>query len=502
MQTNYQSELKKLFKIAARNYSLVGIAVNPFNRLGLEDYCPNYRIASLRYPMESVYIEKKIKLLSLEKNIIPHHLNLPRNSASVITHPATSRWLSSLPHQPLLIPYYTSPRIDAAALTHQWRVAANHWSFGKKLFENKSQFRAILKKLNLPFVPGEQIDSLKTLIAKKKVYLNRYGPVSVIQHPTRGGGRGTFFIRNEKDWREMTEMLAEEPPTSLIISHFIEGPSPSATGCVLPHGIVSTNLQLQILDAPVCYNFKTKKGNGRFCGHDWTNSALLPPQAQQQAHLIMERVGVYLAAKGYRGIFGIDFVLDKNDQTLYPVELNARLLGSFPTLTMVQQLNNEAPIFALHSLSFLDDNINKLLGELNLEALNSIMRRNKQGGQLILHNKEGSFCRNKAELKPGVYILKRNNLKFVREGYKLNDLYSEKEFLITDGVPWKGSAFSPNRRLCRIITLSNLLDGTEANKLTPWAEQIAKRVYRAFQLEPVRFFKLKRFLNPSFMLKA
>jgi len=56
---------------------------------------------------------------------------------------------------------------------------------------------------------------------------------------------------------------------------------------------------------------------------------------------------------GYKGIFGLDFVLDEKTNKLYIIECNPRLLGSFPTLNMVQLLNNEPLILAFHILEFL-----------------------------------------------------------------------------------------------------------------------------------------------------
>jgi len=75
---------------------------------------------------------------------------------------------------------------------------------------------------------------------------------------------------------------------------------------------------------------------------------------------------------GYKGIFGLDFVLDEEDRKLYVVECNPRLVASYPTLNMAQLLNNEPSILAFHVLEFLNIDY-----EINLEEINRLMRQKK-----------------------------------------------------------------------------------------------------------------------------
>ena len=65
----------------------------------------------------------------------------------------------------------------------------------------------------------------------------------------------------------------------------------------------------------------------------------------------------------------------------------------------------------------------------------------------------------------------------------------------------KKSPFSPNRRLCRILTLDRVLDDSY-KQLTPWANQVTEIVYKAFDLKPVRWLKLKRKFNPNILAKG
>ena len=335
--------------------------------------------------------------------------------------------------------------------------------------------------------------------------MNKYGLPFIIQHPTKGGGKGTFLINNQEDFQNTIEKLNrttddkdhEEkkiiPPTEVIVTKFIQGNSPSLTGCVTKHGILSTSLQHQVLDMPELYN--PEKGFGLFCGHDWTSSNF-NEEISRQAYKYTKKIGNYFKKLGYKGIFGLDFVLSEKTKKLYVIECNPRMLGSYPTLNMAQMLNNEPPILAFHILELLGVDY-----QIDVEEINKLMHQNKKGAQMILHNLSGHWARNRHELKAGIYILKNNKLEYLREGYDLKHLKNEEEFLLADGVPFKKSHFSPNRRLCRILTLNKVLD-EDCKNLSPWAKQVAEIVYKGFGIKPVRLIKAKKLISPHFLAKG
>jgi hypothetical protein len=381
---------------------------------------------------------------------------------------------------------------------NKWILCSNSYKFGKKLFENKIYFRGVLEKLNLPVPPGEVIENPNILIKDFSKLEKKYGLPMVIQHPTRGGGRGTFFINSKKEAKQILPNLEDKT----LVLKYIKGPSPSITGCVTPWGIAYTYPQYQILDQEACYNLEIKTGNGLWCGHDWTFSRnKFDEKALQKIYKATIEIGEYLKSQGYKGVFGLDFIQDEATQEFYIGECNPRLLGSFPVLTMVQTRNGEIPIAALHILSFLklspqQHNIMRHI----FGGITAKMKFPKIGSQLILHNKEGRWARNEKEIKPGIYKLHTNRLIFLREGYLLSHLKNREEFLIGDGVPYKMSPFSPNRRIMRFITLNRVLKNYRT--LTPWAKSVMNAIYKELKLKPVRFFALKRFLNPHFMAKG
>lgn len=491
--------LKQFFRENVKT-PIFGVGVYAFDRLGLEDIAGNYRILALRYSKDTKLIEKDMEVFSLEKGMSTSHIDAPRNSTTVLTHPRTKEYLSAF-QSPALTVYKSSSKVEQTCRENDWTLIASPVKFGKKLFEDKIKFRRILEEIGVTPPPGEILPAKNLNFYKLKI---KYGTPFVVQHPRRGGGKGTFFISSQVDWHkavrklQVQELEGEEVAEDIsnlevIVAKYVKGPSPSITGCVTRHGILSTNPQYQLIDVPELYN--PKKGSGLFCGHDWASSRF-PPNIEEQAYNAAERVGKYFSGLGYKGIFGIDFVLDEDKQKLYVTESNPRLLGSFPTLTMVQLRNNEPPIIAFHVLEYLDANY-----EIDIGQINALMRQPKIGAQMFAHNLTGHWVRSAAKVQAGVYKMRKGKLSFARSGYSMKHLSSKDELLLTDGVLQKKAHYSPNRRIGRIITLRPVLSKNKKT-LTPWAKRATLKIHDKFKLKRVWFVKIRKFFNPNFLAKG
>jgi len=498
------NSLKKFFKEKV-NFPIFGAGVYAFHRLGPEEFLANYRILALRRSLDGELIKKDIKVISVEKSLGTKHIRDPRNATTLLDHPKIKKYLQNFEdakNEINILVYKASSKMEKAAQKNNWNLMTPPVKFGKELFENKIKFRKILEDLNVSVPPGK-ITSLNKLHYGHLI--NSYGLPFVIQHPTKGGGKGTFFIKNHEDFENAYQKLKEpiketylgeqkeEPTEEVIVTGFIEGPSPSITGCVTRHGIISTNLQYQILDMPELYS--PEKGSGLFCGHDWSASDF-SEEINKQAYHAIEKVGNYFKEQGYKGIFGLDFIMDKKSKKLYITEANPRLLGSFPTLSMVQIKNNETPMIAFHILEYLNINY-----EIDINSINNLIRQKKQGAQMILHNLNNKWSRIGKTVKAGIYQLDKNGKpKFLRPGYKLQHLAKKYEFLVTEGILIKKSHLSPNRRLCRILTLNKVLETHK--ELTPWAKTVTEELYKEFKLKPIKFIKFKKIFNPHFISKG
>ena len=185
--------LKELFQQIKT--PIFGVGVYAFHRLGLENIVSKYRILALRYSLDTKLIEKDIKVLSLEKGMGTKHIREPRNATTIITRSQKVKKYLDKFENPALLVYKPSKRMERVCQENDWQLLANPTFFGKKLFENKIKFRKILQKFDVS-VPIGKIASIDKLHYGHLI--NKYGLPFVVQHPTRGGGKGTFFIHNQE----------------------------------------------------------------------------------------------------------------------------------------------------------------------------------------------------------------------------------------------------------------------------------------------------------------
>lgn len=455
-------DLKAYFR--KLNKPIIGVGLNAFNRLGIEDIYPQYEIICFKKRRDFSLIAKDIKSSSIAGNT----RGARKNSLGVIKHQDIKNYLNQL-KDPFLLFYKDTKNKEIVCRRNNWNIIGQATDL-----EDKTVFRKIMEKCGLPYIPGEIVsaDNLDWLKLKQK-----YGKF-VIQIPSKGGGKGTFFIFSQADFsrakKNFKRLLKEKDGNQLVATKFIKGYAPSITCCITRQGVLYTNPQLQVIDIPEVIKLR---GRGMFCGHDWTASCFSNKVARQ-IYDCAEKLGSYFKKKGYKGIFGLDFIVDKKTEQVYLLECNARLLGSMPTLTMIQLQNQEIPLLALHVLEFL-----KVKYKLAFSKVNKLIKKPKTGSQLILFNKYGQFMKNKRSLKPGAYILKNRKLVFMRPGYQMRDIKSQNEFLLADGLPYAGTIFRPNARIMRLLSMRSILD-KRTYQLQEWARRAVGCIYKELKMVP------------------
>jgi len=259
----------------------------------------------------------------------------------------------------------------------------------------------------------------------------------VVQRADRdtGGRLGTFFIRAEDDWQRMHAMLSEdEGYQHVIISPLIDEAkySPSMLGCVTGQGVLTTGLQLQLIDVPeaLCRESAT----GVFLGHDW-GCQPWSETTEVKAQRMVEAIGAYLERRGYKGIFEVDFVYDSRTDMLVPIECNPRFTGVLPVYSlMLAEAGIPTPEF-FH-----------ILAHLGIDSRFNFTRVNKawkQGWKKLSRTYAYISVTSKGitdmplSLTPGIYAYDRHakEFRFKRPGMFLWDFESDDEFMIIDSIP-------------------------------------------------------------------
>jgi len=486
--------LKKYFKTIESHF----FAVNkyPYNTLiGIENLINNFEVLSFLNSKEAEVIEKKHKVSFFMEGIIRGEIkgeDYPdmsslynkigrdenRKTISILNDDKIIDYLNSFEEKPVLLFYRMSKGLLNAVTGHDWVIVGSDYNVRSK-YDNKIEFNKILKEINLP-VPPYIISSQENIDYNKTT--KRLGDKIVIQFPTSFSGSGTFIIYSKKEFikvlssERFLKQKKKNEQGKIRITKFVNRKlSPVMGVCCTKEGVVYTDLYNQIIDAPEVV--KKEKGTGVYCGNEWT-SANFPEFVKKQAYDAAEKIGAYLRNKeGYKGYFGLDFILDVDEEILYPIEVNIRLTGSFPVFSMLQEVHKQPLIQAIQILQYLDRDDYVL----DVESLNKEMKGSMKGSYIHLYSNSSNAVYNTGELEAGIYSIEKNgNILFSRKSYSLLDLKNKNEFLVSQGVPHKNTKFVDYQTVTDIITKNSLIDMN--GETTSYAKKIISFCYDSLGL--------------------
>jgi hypothetical protein len=165
----------------------------------------------------------------------------------------------------------------------------------------------------------------------------------VVQTPYGDSGRTTFFIANEDDWDECSELLVDEDLKVMRrINHFPGTVEAVATR----HGTLVGPIQTDITGFSELTPYR-----GGWCGND-VYPGVFDERARKRIRRMARRLGDRLYQEGYKGAFCLDFLLDTDDGTVYLGEINPRVSGASPLTNLITSRYGGAPLFLFHLLEF------------------------------------------------------------------------------------------------------------------------------------------------------
>ncbi len=464
--------LKNYFSTIERPF----FAVNkyPYNTLiGIENLIKNFEVLAFLNSKEAEAIARNHKIIFFmggkirgkikgedcpEMKSIYNQIGKDENrkTISILKDDRIIKHLQGFKEKPVLLMYRMSEGLVNTCNEHDWTIVGSDYNVRKK-YDNKTDFNKILEEINLP-VPPYMILSQAEIDYNKVV--KSLGDRIVIQFPISFSGSGTFIIHSKEDFyitmsseRFRKQKKKNELGKIRITKYVNRKLSPVMGVCCTKEGIVYTDLYNQIIDAPEVV--KKEKGTGVYCGNEWT-SAKFSEIIKKQAYNAAEKIGTYLQKKeGYKGYFGLDFVLDDDTKILYPIEVNVRLIGSFPVFSMLQEVHKQPLIQAIQILQYLDRDDYVL----DVESLNKEMKGTMNGSYIHIYSNSSKAVYNKGELEAGIYrVGKRGDIKFSRQSYSLLDLRSKDEFLVSQGVPHRNTKFVDYQTVTDIITKGSFID--------------------------------------------
>lgn len=215
----------------------------------------------------------------------------------------------------------------------------------------------------------------------------------ILQFNRAHTGLGTMLISSSE---QLAEIQSKFPDRPVRITNFIDGPMLTSNNVVCTDKILLGNISYQITGTPPFTDnpFTT-------IGNDWAlPHTLLNENLKAQYHSIATDIGNKLRESNWKGLFGIDVILDTAENKLYLIEINARQPASTTYESILQEKNTT---FAAH-LSALTDTPSNELTQIKTGA--QIIVRN---GELMQDKTQDTIIQNLKNLNLDLNIIPYSN---------------------------------------------------------------------------------------------
>lgn len=212
-------------------------------------------------------------------------------------------------------------------------------------FENKVWFReTFADKLNFPEFEIISMSELQASGAYQAL-ADRLSVNLVVQHQKLAGSRGTYYVSSAEEFQLAISRLAETEALDdrIVIARRLNGVvERTLQACITENEIYVGPAQAQLVGHPLLT--WQLPGEIQFCGGR-IEAGLMTDGQYRVASNSVQLIGQSLKDAGYRGIFGVDFLIENNQ--VYVIETNPRMTGMTPLLAFLQR---ELPFLLLHIL--------------------------------------------------------------------------------------------------------------------------------------------------------
>src|SRR4030066_505600 len=467
---------------------IIGIGPSAWPRIIPSMFFPKYKIISYSDCQDNDYINDfGVEVFSLRKKD-PNMEITPITPGRILSTKVAKDYLASQKEPFTFLIYKSMGTFEKVCEENGWNFVGNKREVREK-YEDKRIFKETLKEIGIQAIPGENIpiNELTT-----KVFLNyqkklgKQKLVLQIAEATWGGGVGTLFIDNPKDLHFFYERVEElkknlegkkKKIETVNIAPYIDGISVSIACCTTKYGVLTGCVQNQIIDIPEV-GAKLPSRSGIYAGHDWAYFHY-PKEIQEQAVGIARRFGDYLYKNGFKGVFGLDLIIEE-EKKVWPVECNPRETDAFPLICMLQMERGLIPMTVFHILEHLGVDYN-----IDFDEVDGNYKQDFNASQILLYNPLDESAVDRGILKAGVYKVENGKLVFLRPGFLFSDLKGENEYLYTEGVEKESNnPYKPHGRMVRLIKKGGVL--VDKSKLNEKVKEVVDLVYKEFKLVPIK----------------
>ena len=213
---------------------------------------------------------------------------------------------------------------------------------------------ALAAKVEEKITQVEWLGELKKFLPSFEIKISREikwtGEKFILQFNRAHTGSGTILVENET---QLKEIQTKFPDREVRVTKFVDGSMLTNNNVVCGKKVLCGNINYQITGLKPFSNLPFAT-----IGNDWALPNKLLNSKQKQAYFDMaQAVGTKLAQDGWRGLFGVDVMLEKNTGKLYLIEINARQPASTTFESQLQFKKNKTGLntFQAHILALLSE---------------------------------------------------------------------------------------------------------------------------------------------------
>ena len=442
----------------------------------VENIVPLDFLIACDYGIDGPEWDKRLRYFAVErgrkKRIVWTHSSLVEAYEGALG-PQIREFLSQGDKPQYIIPYRSTEFLGQLAeeAGGRLRILANPVEL-KSRFDDKVLFRRRAVEAGLGVPPGEVV-ALGSLGAKE---LEEFGPVMIISERIGSSGNQTHLIDSTQALSHKRNELIEKlgPDALVIVTAFLDGPALGAAGVICNEKPRMSHPSVMFTGIPGCSMHRFD-----YAGSDYAAYRQVSRESRRKIEEATLKIGDWIAEAGYRGIYGVDFIVHRDEP--YAIELNPRVLGTTQLMTELEEIHSNAPTTTYwHLAEFLDrsDDI-----DAHPDLLAHLDQPDLSGFQLLIRNTSASRVKIGHSLAPGIYTLKKKSPEFIRHGHRLREVQEQDEVLVTCSPPAKGTIVEPRGTFCKLEGVSSIYEGGE-KQISPDAQEMIHTFIRHLALSP------------------
>ncbi len=414
--------------------------------IGLESLLPNFHIiCTYQDPIIPILRNQGANIFCLA-DYVSSDISIFGNSGKLIEHPQVASYIESYSKDTAnILVFKPSEKMELICRNKDHKLLVNS-SRINSLFEDKVGFyKMLLDGKSNSLIPG-----MTGILGEMNFeeLSNQFRLPFVVQFAHGWAGKTTFFI---KDKLGLERLVKKYPFTRVKINKYIKGYTVLNNACIYNDDILISPPAIQISNIDILGEKEAVT-----CGRQWP-ARFMDKNQVETIRDITYKTGKLMQKAGFRGYFGLDFMIEEDSNRVYLSENNARFTASSAFFTKLELGLDEIPLLVYHIAEFLNIDLFR----------ESTKQQEISGSQIIFRNpdKQPNF---NSSLNFGVY--NSNELyKEVRKEYK-PDLLTDNEFIFMRRKEDKTK--SEDLELSRIETREEVLEST--NKFKTWIELLLK----------------------------